>query len=58
MITLDYKSRRAIYIQLKQNIIQGILLGAYEVDEQLPAVGQLAAELGINPNTVQKPTAN
>ncbi|HHX37737.1 MAG TPA: GntR family transcriptional regulator, partial [Clostridiaceae bacterium] len=51
---LDYKSREPIYIQLKQSIIQGILLGAYKVDDQLPAVRQLAADLGINPNTVQK----
>lgn len=54
MIELDYKSREPIYVQLKKNIIQDIMLGELKADEQLPAVRQLAQDLGINPNTVQK----
>lgn len=54
MIKLDYRSREPIYIQLKNSVIQNIMLGILKEGEQLPAVRTLATELGINPNTVQK----
>lgn len=54
MITLDYRSRTPIYQQLKENIMELVVLGIYEKDMQLPSVRSLAVELGINPNTIQK----
>ena len=54
MITIDYKSRQPIYEQLVDRIKQLILSGIYQRDDQLPTVRQLAQELAINPNTIQK----
>lgn len=54
MIEIDYKNRDPIYLQIVQSIMQLIMLGNLQEGDQLPAVRQLAVELGINPNTVQK----
>lgn len=54
MITVDYKDRTPIYEQIIKNIANLIALGAFEQDDKLPSVRQLAIELSINPNTIQK----
>lgn len=54
MITIDYKDRKPIYEQLMDNIKTLIIRGALLRDDQLPSVRQLANELAINPNTIQK----
>ena len=51
---LDHRDTRPIYIQItdryKSHIREGILLPG----ERLPSVRELAAELAINPNTIQR----
>ena len=54
MIYIDYKSRKPIYEQLVDNIKSLIVSGMLQRDDQLPSVRQLAQELAINPNTIQK----
>lgn len=54
MIEIDYKSRDPIYLQIIHSIKKNIMLGNLRENDQLPAVRQLAVDLGINPNTVQK----
>ena len=54
MILIDYKSRKPIYEQIIDNVKELIVSGVLERDEQLPSVRQLAQELTINPNTIQK----
>ena len=54
MITLDYADRRPIYEQVIEKMKDLILLGVLETDSQLPSVRELAMELSINPNTVQR----
>ena len=54
MIKLDYQSRAPIYQQIKSKVLEEILLGFLQPDDQLPTVRTLARELGINPNTIQK----
>lgn len=54
MFSIDLRSREPIYEQLVNNIIMLITNGALMPDEQLPSVRNLARDLGINPNTVQK----
>lgn len=53
-IQVDYRDRRPIYEQLVTNIRSLVLRGMLAPDEQLPSVRALAADLGINPNTIQK----
>ena len=48
----DTRSGVPIYRQLEDQVRRGILSGALSADEKLPAVRDLAAELGVNPRTV------
>lgn len=54
MIVIDYQGRRPIYEQIVERFEKLILKGALEADSQMPSVRQMAAELSINPNTIQK----
>ena len=54
MITVDMRDRKPIYEQLIDNIRTLAVQGYLQPDEHLPSVRQLAAELAINPNTIQK----
>ena len=54
MIIIDYKDTRPIYEQIVERYKVLILKGAVQPDEQLPSVRNLAMELSINPNTIQK----
>ncbi len=54
MIYVDVKDRKPIWEQLVENIKTLVVCGAMCPDEQLPSVRALAAELAINPNTIQK----
>lgn len=54
MITVDYKDRTPIFEQIVKNIENLIAMGAFSKDDKLPSVRNLAVELSINPNTIQK----
>ena len=54
MIKLDLQSKTPLYLQMEQQIIDLILMGVLKENEQLPSVRNLARDLGINPNTIQK----
>lgn len=54
MIIIDYKDRRPIYEQIVERFQELILKGILESDTQLPSVRNLAMDLSINPNTIQK----
>ena len=43
-----------IYTQLVEQIKIAIVTGAYAAGERLPSVRELACELAVNPNTIQK----
>lgn len=54
MLEIDPRSREPIYEQLLNGITDMILHGVLRRDEKLPSVRQMAADLAINPNTIQK----
>ncbi|HEX3031149.1 MAG TPA: GntR family transcriptional regulator [Bacillota bacterium] len=54
MLQLDFRSRVPVYEQLIGKIKELIVHQVLKVDEQLPSVRELAMELTINPNTIQK----
>ena len=54
VLSLDLQSRRPIYEQLVQGLMELISMGVLAPDTQLPSVRSMARDLGINPNTVQK----
>ena len=54
MISLNYRDSRPIYEQIRDGLRKLIVTGALSADEKLPSVRALAAQLAINPNTIQK----
>lgn len=54
LISINQRSRIPIYEQLIENFKLQIMNGMLKQDEQLPSVRQLAQELTVNPNTIQK----
>lgn len=54
MITIDPYSRAPIYEQVVRKICECIMAGDLKNGDQLPSVRQLARDIGVNPNTVQK----
>ena len=54
MISLNYRDSRPIYEQIKDELRKLIVTGALSRDEKLPSVRALAAQLAINPNTIQR----
>lgn len=54
MISLNYRDARPIYEQVADGLKTLIRSGAIAENEKLPSVRTLAAELAINPNTIQR----
>lgn len=54
MIYLDYQDRRPIYEQIVEKFRTLILSHVLPPDSKMPSVRQLAIELAINPNTIQR----
>lgn len=54
MIFIDYRDTRPIYEQVTERFKTLILRGVLCPDEKLPSVRNLAVDLSINPNTIQR----
>ena len=54
MIHLDYRDARPIYSQVVEGIKVQIRTGVLRAGDRLPSVRELALQLTINPNTIQR----
>ena len=54
MIHLDYRDARPIYVQIMDRFRDQISAGVLKTGEKLPSVRELAVQLSINPNTIQR----
>lgn len=54
ILTVDFNSDEAIYLQLRNQIIFGIATEQIREGDSLPSVRQLAEDIGINMHTVNK----
>jgi GntR family transcriptional regulator len=54
LIAIDVTDARPIYVQIMDEVRRARVLGTLRGDESLPSVRHLAAELRVNPNTVQQ----
>lgn len=50
-------NNRPIWPQLSQHLARQIITGVYPPGSRLPSVRELAAEAGVNPNTMQRALA-
>ncbi len=54
MVILDYRDARPIYTQICDGFREQIRAGVLQPGEKLPSVRELAMQLTINPNTIQR----
>ena len=54
MIHLDYRDVRPIYAQIMDSVKEQITAGILNTGDRLPSVRELASDLAINPNTIQR----
>lgn len=54
IIKIDFESEVPIYLQVKNQVIEGIAAGRLVEGESLPSVRQFAGDMGINMHTVNK----
>ena len=54
MVHLDYRDARPIYTQIADEFRTQITAGILLDGEKMPSVRELAAQLAINPNTIQR----
>ncbi|WP_145049513.1 MULTISPECIES: GntR family transcriptional regulator [Paenibacillus] len=53
-MSIEFDNNLPIYIQIMQYIKKQIVTGTLQAGDKIPSVRELAAELQINPNTVQR----
>lgn len=54
MISINFRDPRPIYEQIKDGLRRLIVSGMLPADSKLPSVRDMAAELAINPSTIQR----
>lgn len=54
MIQLNYRDAKPIYEQIKEGLRRLVVSEALCAGEKLPSVRELASQLAINPNTIQR----
>ena len=54
LIALNYRDARPIYLQIEEGLRKLILTGAIATGDKLPSVRELATQMAINPNTIQR----
>ena len=54
MVTINYKDGRPFYEQVKEDLRRLVVSGALRPGDKLPSVRELAGQLAINPNTIQR----
>lgn len=54
IIKINFSAETPIYMQLKNQIIEGIAKGELKQGESLPSIRQLAVDIGVNMHTVNK----
>ena len=54
MITINNRDPRPIYLQIKEGLCRLILTGVLAEGERMPSVRELAGQLAINPNPIQR----
>jgi DNA-binding transcriptional regulator YhcF (GntR family) len=51
---MEFKNNKGIFQQIADNICERILSGDYSPGDKVPSVRQLAAQLGVNQNTIMR----
>ncbi|MDQ0231716.1 GntR family transcriptional regulator [Metabacillus malikii] len=50
----EFQSSKPIYMQIVDKITVDIVRGKQKIGDKLPSVREMAVQMGVNPNTVQR----
>ncbi|MBM7660306.1 GntR family transcriptional regulator [Bacillus mesophilus] len=53
-MTEEFQSSKPIYLQIVEKVIIDIVRGKQPLGEKLPSVREMAVQMGVNPNTIQR----
>ena len=53
-LIMEFKNSKGIFLQIADSISEKVMEGKYPPGEKIPSVRDLAAELGVNPNTIMR----
>ncbi len=51
---MEFNNNKSIFLQIADSICEKILYGDYKANDKLPSVREMAAETGVNPNTIMR----
>ena len=51
---MQFQDGKSIFLQIADTITEKVVSGEFPAGEKIPSVRELAAELGVNPNTVMR----
>ena len=51
---MEFRSDKSIFLQIADSITEKVVSGTYPPEEKIPSVREMAAEVGVNPNTIMR----
>ena len=51
---MEFQNGKSIFLQIADSITEKVVSGEFPAGEKIPSVRELAAEMGVNPNTVMR----
>lgn len=51
---MEFQNGKSIFLQIADSITDKVLNGEFNAGEKIPSVRELAAEMGVNPNTIMR----
>ena len=51
---MQFQNGKSIFLQIADSITEKVVNGEFPAGEKIPSVRELAAEMGVNPNTVMR----
>lgn len=51
---MEFQNGKSIFLQIADTITEKVVSGEFPAGEKIPSVRELAAEMGVNPNTVMR----
>ena len=51
---MEFRKQKPIYLQIAERLMEQVLAGQLAADDRMPSVRDVAASMGVNPNTVMR----
>lgn len=51
---MEFQNGKSIFLQIADTIAEKVVSGEFPAGEKIPSVRELAAEMGVNPNTIMR----